>query len=955
VFLALAFSSSLSAQTVRTGSISGTVSDESGAALPGVNVMVTSPALQVPQRVEVTNARGEYEINDLPPGIYLVTFQIPGFAKLVRPDVQLTTGFVARIDMSMKIATVEETITVSGQSPLVDLETTRGGGTVTKEILTATPNNRNYQDILNLTPGMVSDVPPQVGVIGMKGEANGFQNYGISGNERTTIEGVDMHSNENPDFASVEEVDVKTFGNTAEIPTPGAAIQLIVKSGGNTFHGRYYEQYMTDKFQSNNVDAKLLAQGIASGDAAIYYQDFSGDLGGRIVRDKLWFYGSVRDKRSKRTLPGYSAATGPDGQYGTADDEPGNPVVVEMDQMIKMSYQPSVRHRFVGFYSRNYWDEYQFMGNAVANARFTPMEATPWLRYYNYQDKIEWNGTLTNRLLVNVFFGDGWYVADYTNECNVPNRPPCTPGKPAATDLATSITTGTPYGLIHRPRDRYQLNTSVSYFPESFLGGSHEFKVGYTQWWERLQLLVPDRGAAGNYRLQFDNGVPSRIVTSNFPVDGKAATDSNALYITDTWRATRRVTVNLGARVIEHANAFVPPQTKEQGVFGTSGTFPRIDGGTWNTWAPRAGIAFDLSGDGKTVLKATYGWFNKVESDGFANVYNPNTETSTTYRWHDLNGDKLYQPGEVDLRTTSDSPDFISVSGGSTTFKYDGLKKPYVQEVTSSVEREFPGSMSVRALWVFQKSDWDRETVNVLRPYSAYAIPVVRKDPGPDGLYNTGDDGGNVTLYDYTANYRGSAFVRNEYRNADPALGDYYNSFELVLVKRPSLARWFATTAFLFTKNHEHATGYVTSPNQEVFNLDTSTSWNYRLAGAYRLPADVNVSSLFTLASGQRGTRTYLFRQVDPNGGAPLTNSGNLSQRLEPIGSSQGPIKPNVNLRVSKSFSVGKGKVSTDFDLMNVLNSNVSYNTSYVSGPNYGLITSVQPPRIVRFGVGYEF
>src|SRR6185295_7397403 len=250
--------------------------------------------------------------------------------------------------------------------------------------------NRNYQDIMNLTPGMVTVVPPQAGVIGMKGEANGFKNYGLSGNERTSIDGIDMHSNENPDFAAVEEVDVKTFGNTAEVPTPGASIQLIVKSGGNDFHGRYHEQFMTDTLQANNIDQALLAQGIAAGDAAIYYQDLSGDLGGRLVRDKLWFYGALRDKRSKRTLPGYSADPGRDGIYGTLDDGQGQPVVIEKDQLVKVSFQPSSAHRFIGMYVRNKWDEKQYMGNAVAQARFTPMESTPYLRYYNYQTKAEW-------------------------------------------------------------------------------------------------------------------------------------------------------------------------------------------------------------------------------------------------------------------------------------------------------------------------------------------------------------------------------------------------------------------------------------------------------------------------------------------------------------------------------------------------------------------------------------
>src|SRR3982750_4542020 len=128
--LVLALSSPIAAQTVRTGSIVGTITDESKSALPGVAVTVTSPALQVPQITQVTDARGQYEINDLPPGIYQVTFELTGFAKMVRPDVQLTTGFVARVDIDLKIAGLEETLVVSGQSPIVDVQTTRGGGTV---------------------------------------------------------------------------------------------------------------------------------------------------------------------------------------------------------------------------------------------------------------------------------------------------------------------------------------------------------------------------------------------------------------------------------------------------------------------------------------------------------------------------------------------------------------------------------------------------------------------------------------------------------------------------------------------------------------------------------------------------------------------------------------------------------------------------------------------------------
>ena len=221
VFLVLDLSVEVVAQTVRTGSITGTVKDESGAALPGVTVTVTGPALQVPQLVQVTGPSGDYQIVDLPAGTYQVVFELTGFGKLIRQDLLLTTGFVARVDVALKIAGVQETLTVSAESPLIDVQTTRGGATVSGTVLNAIPNNRNYQDIMNLTPGMVTTTPPQGGVIGMKGEANGFKNYGaaLSGQERASIEGVDMQSNENPDFSAVEEVDVKTFGNSAEVST----------------------------------------------------------------------------------------------------------------------------------------------------------------------------------------------------------------------------------------------------------------------------------------------------------------------------------------------------------------------------------------------------------------------------------------------------------------------------------------------------------------------------------------------------------------------------------------------------------------------------------------------------------------------------------------------------------------------------------------------------------------
>jgi hypothetical protein len=169
-----------------------------------------------------------------------------------------------------------------------------------------------------------------------------------TGGGTVEIDGVKIQQNEIPDFTAFEEVDVKTFGNTADVDAPGAAVQLVVKSGGNQFHGRFNEIAQNKRFQSNNIDAALRAQGITAGDAVVYYNDLSGDLGGRIIVNKLWFYGAARDLRNESTVLGYSHAPGPDGVYQTADDEPGFPKASHLSLTLKISYQPTANHRFAG-------------------------------------------------------------------------------------------------------------------------------------------------------------------------------------------------------------------------------------------------------------------------------------------------------------------------------------------------------------------------------------------------------------------------------------------------------------------------------------------------------------------------------------------------------------------------------------------------------------------------------
>ena len=943
------------AQTVRYGSISGSIQDETGAALPGVTVTLRSPALQVPQMIKVSEGDGEYQFPDLPPGTYRLEFDLAGFARLAREDVRLTSGFAARVDAVMKLGSVEETITVTGASPLVDVTNTRGGTTVSQELLAATPNSMNYQDVYLLVGGVQVLGAPLTGESGLRPLAANMRpvTYGQGGIRGShTLDGVLVEPNDQPDFASFEEVDVKTFGNTAEVCCPGEATNLIVKSGGNLFRGKYRETFQHRRFQSQNVDDALRAQGISTGSGIKYYNDFSADIGGRIVPDRLWFYGAFHDLRNERTAPGFAGEPGADGVYGTLDDVVAGLPGTTQNYTAKVSYQLSAAHRLIGLVARS-----PSIDHASSGSRFVPLETTEILAQTNRAYKAEWQGTLTPRLLVNMLVAEGGLIATR----DIQDQAISTPNH---LNRETSFQTGASWNDLIGSREFYrrQWSGTVSFYPGGSVLGRHELKAGAVLAWGTAHAIFPNQ-QTGNYRLVFDRvgGVPNQPVelwTHNYPVDGVARQNSYAVYASDSWRPARRVTVNLGLRVDRSVTA-VPAQTKVAGPFSAAGSFPPVDVGSWTRLAPRAGAALDVAGDGKTVIKGTYGWYNHDWPYDFALTYNRNNVTVTQFRWRDLNGDRAYQPGEVNL--DPDGNDFLAFTGANTSIINPDLRLPHTHEATGSIERELPGNISVRALFVYkQVVDTYTTAFNTLRPYEVYNQQLTRRDPGADGALGTADDGGPITFVDYDPRYRGASFVANTAMNATDRR-DNFKNIELTMNRRP-IGKWFAFTSFLATKNHRWLVPVVQSPNDHLFPLDETWSLAYRLAAGYELPYGVRLSTLYQAYNGIRSQRTNIFRTADPDGGPPLPSSGTLTLRVEPFGTRAGEPRHIVNLRASKDFRLSaRQRLTLDVDAFNAFNSNVAWGSftapgiNYQSGPSFGYVTDIVPPRNIRFGVSFEF
>jgi hypothetical protein len=938
------------AQSVSSGAIQGTVTDESSGVLPGVTVTLSSPSLQVQQIVQVTDSTGGYKFADLPAGTYRLKAELPGFTTSIRDALRLTVGFVATINLSLSVGAMQETVTVSGQGPIIDVTSTSASVAFTKETLDAVPRGRDLQNIIAMAPGVTAETP-DVGGSSMA-QRQDVSSYGVASQPKLQVEGMniamgaDMNTPIYFNDNTLEEVQIKTSDNDAEVSTPGISMVAILKSGSNTFHGAYAAAGESSKLQSSNLNDSLRAQGLKNTAPLKEFYDVSVDLGGRVVRDKLWFYGAFSRQAKKQGVVGFVSGPGADGRYLTGDEPIAYFGTSLTQYTAKMSYQISRNNRVVYAWQRGTKAQPQ---NGAG--RFVPLESTRDYTNPTAIQKVELQSALTPHVLLNAVGGFSGYITDYNAARSFAKA-----DAPARNDIETGLWTGSHPLHQNKTRDRYQTEDSISFSPSRSFAGQHELKTGVMIYLDRSSDGYSNN-LAGNYVLYTDkvngvSGTPARIQIYNTPVVPADHEDTYAWYLKDSWRPTKSVTFNLGLRW-ERQHSYLPAQTYEGArdfpTLFPAGSFSKIDVQTFSRVVPRIGAAWDLGG--KAVLKATAGEYNYMLGDTYADAFNRNATANATFRWHDLNGDKLYQPGEVNVN--ENGPDFISITAAKNRVLSPELKQPRTWESTASLETELAPSLAFRTMYVYRRLFDYLSTINTLRPYDAYNIPITRRDPGPDGLLGTGDDAGNVTFYDYDPAYRGAAFVNS--KTVNNTNSDSFQSIEWTVTKR-STSRWMAQVSYFVVKDHHWNVGVFQSPNDNFFPLDETWSWAGNANGSYRLPGGVTISGFLQSANGLKGARTNVFRQVDPDGGKPIAQLSNVTLRLEPAGSRRLAALNILNLRASKSLTVGGGRrISVDVDVFNALNAATATAATFASGPSFGYVTNVVPGRIARIGARFTF
>jgi hypothetical protein len=939
-----------------TGSISGQVVDDSGGVLPGVTVTATSPA-QMGTLSAVTNEEGMFRFPSVPPGEYKVSFELAGFGTLVREGIRVTLGFNAAVNVKLAVAALQETVTVSGESPTIDTTATRIQTNYDQEKLASIPNARDMWSLLATTPSIVLN---RVDVGGSTaGTQTTYFAYGYAGQNRPLIEGINTTEGTSAagfylDYGSFEEVFIGAAGNSAEMPNPGVLTQFVSKSGGNNFSVNVYYDYENEKIQGRNLEADQIVPNTAirdDGNRLAGYYNLNLGVGGPIVRDKVWFFGGYLNQQNKVAAP-------PSGSFldGTTFR------TKLFNYTGKATYQMNQNNKFIGYIQHgtkqqpNRTDNSNRISSVVhITADSTVLQDSPSWVY-----KGEWNGTIGQNAFAELRagqFGYNFGLVSNTNDIRY-----------------ESVDTGQVIGggrdWMNRRR-RNQYTGSLSLFKDNFAGGSHTFKFGgeyldesgniiWNQYYRDQVIHFVNGPLTGPLSATTPNGV--RL---HNPSSSKNGLKQISLFVTDSW-TIKKLTLNVGAR-FDRYTPWLPEQTVPQSRFNpAAATLPEVSSVlTFNHIVPRLGAIYDIVGDGRTVLKANWGRFYYNTGVNLADAVNPNTSNQySDYTWNDLNGDRVYQAGEEGVQSVNFR--FTGVAGAALD---PDMKNSYTDEASFFVEREVMRDLGVRVGYVLKNDNDGWQQIVPNRPFEAYNVPVSVVDPGPDGsAATTADNGSNLQLFnlDNPAGRPVTQFVTN--------IDDYegtYRTLEFSSNKRYS-NRWSMNASFSYTWSEEWSRTYfnnvfatavnqfslfgahATNPNERTFN--DFTNWNVKFSGTVDAGWGLRVTPVLKSQSGAPYGRIVNVAGCTATVTVNCLNYGAQAVLAEPIGTRRQETVTLVDFRVEKQIRFAdRARVGLFLDLFNVLNSNTPINITWTSGARFERATTVIPPRIAKFGVKFDW
>lgn len=962
----------------QTGEIYGRAADKSGAVLPGATVTVAGPSLIAP-RVSVTSETGSYRAPELPIGTYSVTFELPGFRTMVMQDIRVTIGFRAQVNGVLELSSVQETVTVTGESPIVDTRETGTSTTFNLETMRDIPSARDPWVMLERTPGITMDRANVGG--NQSGQQSGYISRGNStGNNKWSIDGVDITdmaaTGASPiyyDFDMLEEMQVSTGGADVTQQTGGVGINLVTKSGTDRFKGSGRFLLTDEKFVADNITPELKAQGAGAGAPIQNIKDYGFDVGGPIVKGKMWYWGSYGTQDVNVGVVGFYKQT-PECRPGGV---PINPRTAETDLLRsclssdtttlnnynwKLSYVPFTNNR-LSF--QNTWAE------KVRNARDAgdtrPIETTyrqkavssdfgkfGWITGPGPFWKVGDQHVMNDRWLVDVVYahlGNNFVLDFHEDELR---------DVQARQETTTGIW-GRSYQASVFMRPTNSVDATTSYFLPNKLGGDHAFKAGY-RWRTAHTTSINHRG--GYIDARFTNGVANSadIWRDEY---SESHLSTQAFYAADTF-TKNKLTVNLGFRLDIQDDAAIAGAVPANPFFPTlmpSVDFKGADAGVvWKDFSPRIGATYDLTGNGRNVLSGSFAtYYGQMAPGQLSSQLAATGAVFVRYPWTDTNGDAFVQASEVNTTVP-----FLSKSGAydpanptntaSPTRVDPNIKNDRTQEFIVGFDRQLAAQMAVGGSYIWRKYDqftWtDRDNFT-----SANYLPVVQVPTGcPAGARCE-----TVTYYQPNVQIPSPGIRTNT-----PDRHRNFNGFELTFQKRTAnnwsmnasaaynnaIDYYDSANAYEDPTNIDKLNGYQYAPESAgsgIGGIFTNAKWLFKTNARYTMKWDINLAANYQARQGY----PYLQTILSPN---RANGAGTIQTQLDPLGELRLDNLQTVDVRVDKTFRFGSFTLVPAIDIFNLGNANTvqAVNRNQLAA-NANLISGILAPRVMRFGINVRW
>jgi hypothetical protein len=922
----------------QTGTVAGTVRDPQGAMLPGVTITLSSPALIGGARSVVSGQTGSYQLTSLPPGTYDVTYELSGFTSLKREGIIVRVAQVTRLDVDLAVGALQESVTVTGESPVVDVSSTITQTNIDKELYEAIPTGRNPWVMAGLVPGVVTGRLDVGGTEGMQqynieafGSADSQKSFSIDGLKTNWGGGAGGSTMQYYGFEMYEEYNMQTASGTAESDVSGVYMNMVTKSGGDRFASDHNFYFMNDALQGDNVDDDLrqrlgLRPGQTTGAAGnpidVSY-DWSSTLGGPIRRNRAWFFAALRRWRLDQFQIG---ASNPDGSQAIDDNRIENYMGKATAQLAENTKGSFMFNRNLKYRFHRRDAPYLFVEDQATVLQDQPAQ--------NFVAQV--NHVYGSAAVIDARFGRMWGVFPTRYQNTV------TENDIAIRDIVrfTQANAATEQSL--NPNHRYQANATVSYFADALGAGTHDFKLGVQFSWEMMQY---ERIRNGDLFLETNDGVGLRAQIANTPVNSDHRLETWAVFAQDRW-SVGRLTVNYGVR-LDGVQAYLPEQSSPAGTFVGARSFPRTDVFDFGlNVAPRIGASYDLFGNGRTAVKAYYGRFYNQFGSEIAETVNPNARFNAIVPWNDANRNLRLDPGELNLGS------FTGFSGLFPRMDRDA-NRPYSDEFNAGVDHQLARHLAVSVSYHRRQHRSGLGVVDQARPTSAYT-PATRGYTDPQR--------GPQTITVYALNPALATVRDRVITNADVLESDY-DGVQISFNKRMS-DRWQllggltlqSHTGFAHSGTFTNPTGspYFTDLNDPNYRLNrgdsavfTDIPWTFTLSGSYQLPYEVTVSGKYTARDGDP-----LDRRITVTG----LPQGSTDVFVQPRGEDRSEtVSRFVDLRLAKRFSAGPGRLEASVDVFNLFNANHVLLQNEVIGSTLGRPSRILAPRIVRFGVTARF